>query len=231
MTFWWSNDNYGQILQCYALQKYLRNMGHDAYLIKYNPANDFVKTPLWIKFVKAINLARLVKYLSYMLKKKLIYTKIENANKQRDFDGFRRKYIKQYEKEYFSYDELVSDPPEADIYIAGSDQIWNPNLLSYKNTKNQTKAYFLDFVVPGKKRIAHAASFGKETLPDEFIQEITPLLHKFDYISVREKSGLDLCQQCGIDTAEWVPDPVVLLNVNDYRALYSGEPMPKPEHP
>ena len=43
MTYWWSNDNYGQLLQCYALQKYLRNMGYDAFLIRYNHEND-IKT-------------------------------------------------------------------------------------------------------------------------------------------------------------------------------------------
>ena len=52
MTFWWSQDNYGQILQCYALQKYLRDAGHDAYLIRYKNEE---KSPLWKKCLKAFN--------------------------------------------------------------------------------------------------------------------------------------------------------------------------------
>ena len=46
MTFWWSNDNYGQLLQCYALQKYLRDRGHDAFLIRYNYTTDIKKNSL-----------------------------------------------------------------------------------------------------------------------------------------------------------------------------------------
>jgi hypothetical protein len=227
MTFWWSNDNYGQILQCYALQKYLRNMGHDAFLIRYHPGNDFVKTPFWRKVIKAFNPIELINYLVY--KEKLNNLEKEKKNNPRYFNDFREKYIKQSEKIYYSYQELANDPPEADIYITGSDQIWNPDLLKFKNTKNQTKAYFLDFVASGKKRIAYAASFGKKNLPDDFINEISPLLKKFDYVSVREESGVDICRQCGVDTAEWVSDPVMLLDVNDYRVLYSGEQMPETE--
>jgi hypothetical protein len=150
----------------------------------------------------------------------LTYITIEKLNKQRNFDEFREKYIKQSERIYYSYQELVDVPPDADAYVTGSDQVWNPDLLLFKKTKNQTKAYFLDFADERKKRIAYAASFGKERLDNNFIGEIIPLLKKFTYVSVREKSGLDLCRQCGVK-AEWIPDPTMLLSASDYRALYS----------
>jgi hypothetical protein len=225
MTFWWSNDNYGQILQCYALQKYLRDAGHDAYLIRYDPRNDYVRTPFLKKVIKAFNPVKLSHFVCYKLKKIMFYDKIEKTNDLRKFDSFRKQYIRQSERIYYTYKELIEVPPEADVYITGSDQVWNPDLLSLKNTKNHVKAFFLDFGDLEKKRIAYAASFGKEQLPDDFIQEIIPLLKKFDYISVREKSGLDICRQCGFDKAEWVPDPTMLLKAADYRALYADEPL------
>jgi hypothetical protein len=52
-------------------------------------------------------------------------------------------------------------------------------------------------------------------------------LQKFNYISVREKTGLDICAQCGINNADWVPDPTVLLSADKYRALYKNEPIRK----
>jgi hypothetical protein len=225
MTFWWSDDNYGQLLQCYALQKYLRDAGHDAYLIRYDPRNDYIKTPVWKTILKAFNPVKLVGYIHYKIKKRTVYDTLAKVNKKRGFEDFRGDYIKQSEKIYCSYQELIKEPPEADVYISGSDQVWNPDILSFKKTKNQIKAYFLDFGDMEKKRIAYAVSFGKEKLDDDFIEEITPLLKRFSYVSVRENLGLDICWQCGVK-AEWVPDPTILLSVSDYRSLYS--PMNRP---
>ena len=66
MTFWWSNDNYGQLLQCYALQKYLRDAGHDAYLIRYEASID-KKTPLYLRLIKSLNVVRLVRYVRFLI--------------------------------------------------------------------------------------------------------------------------------------------------------------------
>jgi hypothetical protein len=220
MTFWWSDDNYGQLLQCYALQKYLRDAGHDAYLIRYDPRNDYLKTPLWRKAIKAFNPVELIKYLAY--RKKMNAIKKEKKENPRNFDVFREKYIKQSKKVYYSYDELAANPPEADVYIVGSDQVWNTFSSSLKQIRNRIKAYFLDFGSPKIKRIAYAASFGTEKVSNDFINIISPLLKRFDYISVREKSGVDICQRCGVE-AEWVPDPTLLFSGDDYRFLYAGE--------
>jgi hypothetical protein len=229
MTFWWSDDNYGQILQCYALQKYLCDAGHDAYLIRYDPRNDYIKTPVWKTILKAFNPVKLAGYIHYKIRKRMIYDTLAKLNEDRGFEGFRKNYIRQSEKIYYSYKELVEEPPEADVYISGSDQVWNPDLLSFGKTNNQIKAYFLDFG-DVKKRIAYAVSFGREQLYDDFIQEIIPLLKKFTYVSVREKSGLEICWQCGVK-AEWVPDPTMLLAVADYRSLYSPMNQPSNERP
>jgi hypothetical protein len=228
MTFWWSEDNYGQILQCYALQKYLRDAGHDAYLIRYDPCND-TKTLLWIKIVKAFNPVKLINFL--LLKIKIILLEKERKEYPRYFDDFRNKYIKYSEKIYNSYRELVHDQSDADVYIVGSDQVWNPDLLACKKTDLKIRSYFLDFGKSVTRKIAYAASFGKENVDDSFIQKITPLLNQFSYIGVREKSGLDICQRCGINDAEWVADPTMLLKADAYRVLYINEMVKKPEKP
>lgn len=230
ITYWWSNDNYGQQLQCYALQKYLRDAGHDAYLIRYNKDidNEYTPTPIRKKILKAFNPVRLYSYL--LNKKRALATTGESKkNYKRKFDEFRNKYIKQSEKIYYYYDELKENPPEAEMYIAGSDQIWNPDI--FRAIERQARAYFLDFGNPSTKRISYAASFCKEKLDDEFINIITPLLKKFDYVSVREESGLNACKQCGIDNAEWVPDPTMLLAADAYRTIYKDEPLKRQDKP
>lgn len=230
MTYWWSNDNYGQILQCYALQKYLQDAGHDAYLIRYDMRNDYVKslTPVWKKILKAFNPIKLFRY-TLNKKREAAIIQEKKKNDKRNFDVFRNKHIKQSEQMYYSYDELKQNPPEADLYIAGSDQIWNPDSLL--SIERQAKAYFLDFGKPSVKRISYAASFCKEEIDNEFLNIIAPLLKKFDYISVREMSGLNVCKQCGISDAEWVPDPTMLLDTDIYRNLYNDELLKKPNRP
>lgn len=223
MTHWWSKDNYGQQLQCYAMQKYLRDSGHDAYLIRYNANKDYIPTPIWKKIPKALNPIKLYEFLAY--KKRVILNAKDTRNDERKFEDFRAKHIKQSEKVYYYYEDLRAKPPEADIYIVGSDQVWNPSYLP--SVERQGRAFFLDFGDQSTKRISYAASFGKEKLDNSFINVITPLLQKFNYVSVREKSGLNICKQCGINNAEWVPDPTMLLEADVYRTLYENEPLKK----
>lgn len=237
MTFWWDDDNYGQILQCYALQKYLRDAGHDAYLIRYDPRNDYIKTPIWKKILKAFNPVKLYMFLLCQKQKRVrksadVQEKYDNP---RYFDVFMDKHIKQSEKIYYSYKELVENPPSADMYIVGSDQVWNISIFGglVDKAANIIKAYLLYFGDTSIKRISYAASFGKEKeeLNADFINIFMPLIKKFDYVSVREKSGVDICRQCGIDNAEWVPDPTLLMDVDIYRSLYREESIRKPDKP
>lgn len=219
LTFWWSNDNYGQLLQCYALQKYLRDNGHDAFLIRYNSQNDYVKTSLLSRFYKAFNLVKLCRFLGYKINQKK--ADLEQKLHDRHFDDFRSRYIVQSEKVYSSYNELKENPPDADVYIVGSDQVWNFSFYNnVKKCRNLIHAYFLDFGKPETKRISYAASWGKTDISKNKIDEIFPLIKRFDYVSVREKSGLDLCRKCGYKSAEFRCDPTLLLDADSYRKLY-----------
>ena len=222
MTFWWSNDNYGQLLQCYALQKYLRDAGHDAYLIRYDSRKDQGRY-LLSRILMIFNPVKLLAYIKVKIKKYL--SKREQLKYNREFEDFRNKHICCSERIYYSYKELKKNPPDADIYISGSDQIW-----SLRNNSS-IQAYFLDFGDPNIKRISYAASFGNDKPDKNFIQRITPLLQNFNYVSVREKSGLAVCKQCGIDNAEWVLDPTILLDIDKYRYLYKDKTIIQPDKP
>lgn len=222
LTFWWSNDNYGQLLQCYALQKYLRDAGHDAFLIRYDSRNDFIRTPFILRCLKALNPVLLCKFLRHKIQYKINSKKLLEESKLNDrhFDDFRAKYIVQSENVYTSYNQLKENPPEADVYIVGSDQVWNFYEHRLNQCRNLVHAYFLDFGSKQTKRISYAASWSCSDLRPDIFEEISPLLKKFDYVSVREKSGINLCRKCGYDTAEFRCDPTLLLLAEDYRSLY-----------
>jgi hypothetical protein len=228
ITFWNTEDNYGGMLQCYAMQKYLRTAGYDAYLIRYNSQKD-VKTARFLKrILKVFNPVLLLDFILFRTRRML--SRREAVLHPRCFSEFRNMFIKQSQKLYNSYEELKENPPEAEVYIAGSDQIWNA-FVPIKRALNSMRAYLLDFGDSSVRRISYAASFGRNRLDDYSIEIFALLLKKFDYISVREKSGLSICKQCGIDAADWVPDPTMLLDVKNYRALYQAEELKKQTKP
>lgn len=232
MTFWWSQDNYGQLLQCYALQKYLCDAGHDAYLIRYISDNDYERAPFLKKIIKVFNPVFFYKYVYG----KIYYSRImkEQRKNDRHFDEFREHFIKVSDCLYKSYAELKENPPEADLYIVGSDQVWNPKCtgMPYSEAyKKIVNAYFLNFGLPKTKRMSYAASWGIKSLDEEKINIIKPLLSQFDYVSVREESGVALCKLCGAERIEWVCDPTMLLNADTYREIYRTSKIRKIEKP
>ncbi|GHV06862.1 hypothetical protein FACS189485_16110 [Spirochaetia bacterium] len=179
---------------------------------------DYIKTPLWKKMLKGINLYKFKNYLLWQKRNR--YN--EKNKTDRHFDLFREKYLVFSDKVYYSFQELVDNPPVADAYIAGSDQIWNFSYASLYNVRNLIQAYFLNFGNNQIRRIAYAASFGTPSIKEEYIEEINRLLLKFEYVSVREKSGVSICKKCGITSAEWMPDPTMLLLPDDYRRIYKN---------
>jgi hypothetical protein len=193
-------------------------MGHDAYLIRYLP--KVKKSPIWQKIIKAFNPVLLGRFLMERFNLFLGHKKDVN---RRDFISFRNTYLKQSEIIY-SYKELAENPPDADVYVVGSDQVWNFLGAPLKKVKEESlRAYFLDFGSDKTERVAYAASFGEEKLAPEFVDAIAPLLKRFSYISVREKSALAICRQCGVFDVEWVPDPTLLHSAEHYRFLIAGD--------
>lgn len=212
VTYWSSSDNYGQQLQCFALQKYLIGLGHDAYLIKYMPTSHI---PLWRRIARSVKYRLLV---SSEQKEKDRNTKlISERNKllscRRGFKEFRDKYIKSTEIVYRNIKELRNNPPAADIYICGSDQVWNNSLKD-----PDTAGWFLDFGKPTVKRVSYAASIGRDIDSSE-INRFTKYLKNFNAISVREQKAYALCHQLGFDKSIIAIDPTLLLNSSAYDSI------------
>ena len=112
-----------------------------------------------------------------------------------------------------------------DAYVVGSDQVWRP---SYNST--MLPAMFLHFTNRWEvKRIAYAASFGTSAweFAPQMTEEFSKLAKRFDLITVREKSGVNLCREhLGVE-ATWVLDPTMLLNREDYEKVVTAEQEPK----
>ncbi|MBR6143978.1 MAG: polysaccharide pyruvyl transferase family protein [Treponema sp.] len=227
MTLWWSNDNYGQILQCYALQKYLRDRGHDAFLIRYKPENLKHLSSAQKLCFAIKHPFETISILSSKMKPVPILSETEKKNNiMRGFDSFRAKYIITTGIVYESYHSLCDNPPEADMYIVGSDQIWN---INNEYADESINTWFLKFVPNKSKRASYAASFGRDNLSKSMKKLIKPLLEDFSNVTVRENSGKNIAKSIGIN-AHVVCDPTLLLSKEQYYSLFSMITVPNKKY-
>lgn len=211
ITFWTTKDNYGQILQCFALQQFLRNKGHQPFLIRYKEANVAKASFKLNNVLKYI--MKFPSYVSWYMKEK---ERKRNADKyakstinvNRHFDQFMKDFVACTEQIY-TKDMLLSDPPLADAYICGSDQVWGGDW-----------AYYLDFAPDDKPLIAYAPSLGGITsFSSDYERKMRELLTRFSFIGMREQSGVDVCHRLGRMDAVKVVDPTLLLTQTDYDRL------------
>lgn len=216
ITFWQTNDNYGQVLQAYALQQHLRKQGHEPFIIRYDFENKKPHRTIW-SYIKLVIKTFLV--IPVIKKRKLEkeyqneWTVINEKNKQRQFEEFKNKYIVYSKLYYRSIKSLRQIPPEADCYITGSDQVWAQLLSEPENS-----VCFLDFGDNSIKRIAYAPSFAMNNYPSNLLPLLKAALSRFDYISVRETTGVEICKSVGFDAIK-VLDPTLLLTCADYISI------------
>jgi len=199
--------NYGSALQAYALQKYIeQNINKDVEIIDYiYPNKDYRVHKSFYKWCRGI------------VRTFLDYTKRHKIRGLRKFRDFRKDFFK-LSKSYKDDEELLSAQPKYDLYITGSDQVWNVNTL-----RNNPIMYCM-FAPDGAKIISFSASFGTNTLPDRFKGVIRERLNRYKYIGVREKNSLkileDLQLNCSIKKF-FTCDPTLLLSANDYVDIVS----------
>ncbi len=181
-------NNYGSTLQSSALYRYLTNLGYRVELVDYRPQyqgrlRNFV-----------VNLLFYVNYLK---------------RKNRFFEYYRS-YM-DLTRKYSDFRALSKNPPEADVYMVGSDQVWN---LSFPC--GQDGAYYLDYIDSSNK-ISYASSLGRVFSSTE-LDLLKKKIGHFAHVSVREKYSREQLLSVGVN-AKYVLDPVFLLN----RAEYAGD--------
>lgn len=200
-------DNHGARLQCFALAYWLKKEGNEVEVIDYQP--DYMRGPkLW--YVPR-NIKEFVKFFVR------IPERLCAVKRHKVFSEFSQKYIP-LSKVYNNIDELRNHPPMADMYLAGSDQIWNP---TFRNGTDP--AYYLDFGPKNILRKSFAASFAVSSIED--VQKrlwIKDNLKRFDKITVREQSALKILKDLGYDGV-LQDDPVFLLNREEWNKVLDLE--------
>jgi len=189
-----SIHNPGSALQAYALQQYLETIDNEVNIIDYRPYYSILGKN------KIKGIARCILFFKNEQKISKVY-----------YD-FQNKYFC-LTKKYFSYSALKNNPPDADIYIVGSDQLWN---MDYDCGNDN--AYYLRFVSNGIK-VSYSTSVGKSVIPDDQISLIASKINDFQHIAVREKHTADELSKRLKRKVRWVCDPVFLLPAEHYQQI------------
>lgn len=202
LVTWIGGGNYGTTLQCYALNRFLKDKGYDCYYIYPFKRSDFTLK----SFIRSILRCLGIIALRDVRRIKEGHNSIKNI-KLRNFinKNIRQKHI----ENSIQYHRLLKD---TDVFCVGSDQLWNAYYCY--NPFN-----FLNFVQESK-RISFAASMGTRDFPKEYSGEIKKLLNKFDHISTREKSANKAVSELtGRDDIKTVLDPTFLLTSNEWLSI------------
>ena len=199
--------NVGAVLQAYALQSVLKSIGHEVEFIDYRPRRRY---PL--RSFAATSLGT-------------------TLNRWKDlYYGTKYRHDKDYSRilqisstRYKSIETLRKNIPRYDLYIAGSDQIWNFRCKF-------PEAYFLTFLPNDIHRIAYAASMGQCHIPMQFHKRIHDALQYFEAIGVRENSGKEfITKVIGMNkVVTQVLDPTFLVNSSVYKGIM--EPINTPTY-
>lgn len=220
-----NSPNYGASLQSFALYYYLCTEGYDCEIIDLaRPTHkDFIESKTYKQLVIHNNKS----FIKNVLKKiklsinncfvklnEVRYSKQLLLRKNR-FTSFNSQI--KLSTRYRCIDHLYNNPPLYNVYITGSDQVWNPN------NGYAVEPYFLTFVKNGGKKIAFAPSFGINSLTYDIKELYSQWLNSYNSLSVREEDGKKMLMELTSKAVEVVLDPTFLLDISYWHSI-SKEP-------
>lgn len=194
VTFF-KGSNSGAVLQAFALSHYLTSLGNDVEMLNYDP--------FWSGRIRNSNRVQ-DKVKSVLLRP---YHKIVSKK----YELFREKFLSM--TPIVKSVDNVENLSDCDLYIAGSDQIWNPYLLG-----GMDDIFFLNFMTKAKK-MSYAASYGRDDFSEKYLKKVAQLTCNYCSISVRENNFKTALNPFVEQEVESVPDPVFLLNAEEYRRI------------
>lgn len=216
-----NSPNYGSCLQTYATQTVLAGLGCTPEIIDYYredaiPDNE-VERALNGQLAKKMPIFKIpgVKAIARIPVGRMVKRRSEPLN------AFRDESLMLSPRKYYSSKELEDNPPQADIYCTGSDQVWNSTWNGGFN-----KPFYLTFAPKGAKKIAYAASIGKDSLEEWEKEPMRAALAEYSHISVREERAAELLDSIGIHSVP-VVDPTLMLDADAWGEVAARGRIPK----
>ena len=198
--------NFGSALQTYALKKVLDNFNNRVNIIHYINNKNFEQYKLFRTWLYPINPKSLIADIFFFF---------HNYKRKTAFENFWKKYFN-LTKEYHDCDSMRELNKDFDCFICGSDQIWNLDC-----TEGVIPAYFLGFASDDKLKIACAPGISHTKFKKNYDDELKKYLPRFDAVSIREKSTVNMYQPFVDRKIVVTVDPTLLLTSDDYVDIYN----------
>lgn len=222
--------NYGSMLQAYALQSYLKSIGHYVEIINFRP---LTQKALYSSIFNVFHLRNIRDLVLRLLLDPSTIKPI--CSKRKLFQKFLKEKLN-LTVEYNHIEELARVNFDYDILITGSDQIWNTNAYDF------SEAYFASFISDKIRKVAYAPSMGPNPENQDVVY-LKRMLLGYHAVSVREKRTKLFLENNGIvKNVQLVLDPTMLLSAEDYLSMVDSRPLiegkyiyyytpgPKPRH-
>lgn len=210
ITTWYSESNAGTFFQLFGLYKYLENRGHHVEFINYSPVDkDFIPRGWYYYLSQPLPLLKRKiarkKYAKDIIKAEAPF----KAQLQIRSERFREMYnLMAFTKKIESNENFDKLNDCFDIFVAGSDQIWNASMLN--------RRYFLNYVHPGKIKAAYCPSMGSGTVLKRQREIFKHYLKDFNYIATRELKLKQILTPLLQRPVEHLLDPSMLYPREEY---------------
>ncbi|WP_303187721.1 polysaccharide pyruvyl transferase family protein [Phocaeicola coprocola] len=205
--------NYGSVLQCYALQEYLKNLGHDVWVIDYRQ-----------KWTDAVYKPFSLYYVWQFIKRRDIHAVIGywRARRERKYNlGIANKIFSSFcsDKLHLTASCRNKIPQDFDLYVIGSDQLW-----SYQCVGGEDKVYQGQFKHSRfSKVIGYAISSSTDSLYKMGSDRLKQILANFDKISLREKNNSEIVEQLTGITLPVTIDPTLLPDEGIWNSMINAD--------
>ena len=215
--FTFYTGNCGAALQAHATQSYVREtLRRDCRIVRTRPG-----TPGETPFERLILRGGLFRDPFGKFRRRLRRTPAPPESYRRGlalraeaFERFERTRLILDDNPNRLFKEYYRNPPDYDVYLSGSDQVWNPTGFGRCNP-----IYYLDFVPEGKRRVSYGSSFAIGEIPARYRREMKRYLTRFDRIAVRETEGARIVEELTGRRPPVVVDPTFLLTGDQWRRL------------
>lgn len=194
--------NYGSALQAYALQEVIKSLEYEVELIDYIFPNDYHKS---IRPKHSL----LIKIVLFIIQ---LLCGFPEFKRRRIFSKFYEDFFSLSAKQYVSKEDIKTNPPVYDIYVTGSDQVWNSKYIGEDTT------FMLSFI-GSKAKISYSSSFVSDSIPDEYRELYKSCLSQYKSFAVREQNGSEILWNLLGRDSKVVLDPTLLLSVSHYEHL------------
>lgn len=215
LSHYFNSHNYGGNLQTYAFCQLLVRLGYDAQQVAYQVNTLSSKVSIFERIKRQKSVKQLIQSVFIKTMNKFFRAKFS----QRNLSIARFNAGIPHSENIYTVKNIL-DCTDYDIYITGSDQVWNPDWT-------EETTFLLDFVPEGKKKLAYAASIGKKELTKEQQEVFREKLADFAAVSVREEDAVDLLRELSPVPVVQTLDPTLLLTREQWDEVCSERLIPE----